>query len=157
MEIAFMQQWNLRLLSGPVQPSAGFFSLWPYMLHRLAFCDEGLIAIPSKFSDSLILGAAAGTGKRTVMRKANDMLGAKGKTQQAEILNDDGNPKWHRYPVGEIEEIVAQSSTLGRHQIIIEPKSGKRMSYGVMIRDDWDTYCRLLKKLYKDLLDSDGD
>lgn len=152
-----MKLWTQYLLTGPVQPSGGkFWSLKFYGLRRLAFCKEGIVAIPANLMDSLVLGAAAGMGAAgraalgVATRAASAKLGAGGHDHAAQTLHDDGNEKWFRYELDEIDRIETHTSQLGAHYIIVEPSSGKPMTYGVQIRSDWDTYERMLRRLYRD-------
>ena len=143
--------WNVKGSFGPV------FSGYGSKNWYISFAEEGVVAIPTNIFSTLafspatvgiITGALAGKEEKEINFILNE--------ESNRVLKDEGNPKWCRFDVHEMEKIIIKRSILGANEIHIKLKGQKESGYGIVDRSQTDKIREVAKRLYLNLYEENG-
>lgn len=145
------KEWNVRGLFGPV------FSAYGAKNWYVCFADEGIVFIPTSIFSALALtpetsGIIAGAIAAKEQRKLVDLFDK----DMHNILKDDGNEKWLRYEIQELEKITIQRRILSSSEIHIKINGQKASVYGIFDRNQVDSVRAVAKNLYADVYEEKG-
>ncbi len=146
-DAAVAREWKVLETFGPVFSHGGFKN-WHLCLTR-----EGIVAVPVGFWPTLLAGIGAGMGNFWVMQKAyakpSDVEGER-------ILVDDGNPRWRRYPVADIEKVFVKWCLVGANEIHLQLAGQKNHLYGLGDRGQTKACRESLRTLFPHVYSEKG-
>jgi hypothetical protein len=117
---------------------------------QIHLCEEGILAIPEGMKNTIAAGVAGGISAGAGVPMYNPLGKAlrRGGTQQ---ITDEGEPKWMRFPLDQIQAIVVRRKMLTGSRLFIELADGTRQKFATdNINATHQARC-LFALAYKDL------
>ncbi len=129
--------WMVLQTFGPVMSHGGFKN-WYLCLAR-----DGIVAVPVGIWPSIVAGIGAGMGI------GGEWDYARPSSAEGErILLDDGNPRWRRYPAGQIDQVFMKRCLFGANEIHLRLVGQKKHVYGLGDRGQTDACRAKLRQLF---------
>jgi hypothetical protein len=145
------KEWNVRGLSGPI------FSAYGAKNWYVCFADEGIVFIPTSIFSALALTPeTSGIIVGALAAKEQEKLVGLFDEDLHNVLKDDGNEKWLRYEIQELEKITIQRRILSSSEIHIKLHGQKASVYGIYVRDQVSRIRDVAKRLYADVYEEKG-
>ena len=142
MESQPKRAWQVVDTLGPVFSHAGLKN-WDLCLAR-----DAVIACPRSLWLTVKAGLWAGLGSPSGMQHAwANPASATGER----VLQDDGDPSWHRYSLQQLTSITIARCTGGANEIRITRQGAKPRIYALGDRSQTDRCRTILRELYPQL------
>jgi hypothetical protein len=132
-------------VTGP--STSGFWSLSTNEGFFLHFCETGVLAVPASWKDSVKIGVLAALHQQ---HSAQGLLGAALPSSSVTAITDNGDKRWLRFPLDQIDRIECRRSRFWRHKIVIYMLNGDKTAFGLFIREDFKLIAGTLHVMYAD-------